>query len=86
MIWKTIGKKIQHKPAFCTILKDKKGASTIYRELYIYRSKVQGTGLNVRVFIKDIFKRYNMEKMITKNSIKFRNNWDPYIDLFKSLI
>ena len=58
---------------------------TLMAKFYIYRCKVQHNELNVRYFINNLYFRYNVEKYNNKNSIFFRNNWGPYLKLFKSL-
>jgi len=53
---------------------------------YIYRCKVQSQTLNINLFIRDLYRRYNIEKIVNKNSITFKNNWAPYLPLFKGII
>ena len=53
---------------------------------YIYRSKVQGTHLEIKHFLRELFERYKAEKLISRSSIQFRDQWEPYNDLFKSLL
>ena len=55
-------------------------------KLFIYKCKAQDKTLNLKQLIQEIYKRYSVEKFIRKNSIKFQNEWMPYIDLFKGLI
>ena len=55
-------------------------------KLFIYKCKVQGRTLNTRSFINEIYTRYCVEKINSRNSIQFINRWNPYLDLFKSLI
>ena len=55
-------------------------------KLYIYRSKVNGSALSLRCFIRELFTRYNSEKIISNNNQQFINKWSNYLDLFKSLI
>ena len=53
---------------------------------YIYRSKVQGSVLNSRLFIQELYTRYCVEKEIHNNSVSFRNSWLPYVNIFRSLL
>ena len=53
---------------------------------YIYRCKVHSQTLNINLFIRDLYRRYNIEKIVNKNSITFKNNWAPYLPLFKGII
>ena len=62
------------------------GVIILLAKFYIYRSKVQGTILNIRIFINELYNRYCIEKEIQKNSISFMNAWKPYLALFQSLI
>ena len=55
-------------------------------KFYIYRCKVQKNILNVNVFIKELYKRYHIEKIINKNSNAFKNCWIPYLNLFKGIL
>ena len=55
-------------------------------KFYIYRCKVQGNVLNCRVFINEIFNRYCVEKLVFKDSVRFRNNWQPYMNIFRGLV
>ena len=55
-------------------------------KFYIYRCKVQNKPLNIHIFIKEIYRRYLIEKIISKNSISFKNNWTPYVPLFKGIL
>ena len=55
-------------------------------KFYIYRSKVQDTILNIRCFIQELHNRYCIEKEISKNSIPFRYNWIPYMNIFRSIM
>ena len=55
-------------------------------KLFIYRSKVQKSNLVLRNFLKDVHNIYSCEKIIYKNNQKFINRWQPYLDLFKSLL
>ena len=55
-------------------------------KFYIYRCKVQGNKLNISLFIKELYIRYSIEKTIYKNSVKFRNNWGPFMNIFKGLM
>ena len=58
---------------------------TLMAKFYIYKSKVQHTELNVNCFIINLYYRYEIEKYTNKNSVFFRNNWGPYLKLFKAL-
>ena len=53
---------------------------------FIYRCKVQGKNPNIRMFVIDIYNRYCVEKLIYQNSNRFKINWDPYLDIFRSLM
>ena len=53
---------------------------------FIYRSKVQNISPNLKNFINTLFKRYEAEKLITHNSQDFKNRWNQYLNLFKSLL
>ena len=53
---------------------------------YVYRCKVQDKELNKRVFIKELFNRYCIEKCLRKNSKQFQSDWEAYADLFKCLM
>ena len=55
-------------------------------KLYIYRSKVQDTVLNSKLFLKELYNRYCIEKEIHKNSMTFKTSWLPYMDIFRGLI
>ena len=55
-------------------------------KLYIYRCKVQSQTLNIKNFLGDIYKRYCIEKVTFNNSVTFKNKWEFYLDLFKSLL
>ena len=62
------------------------GLILLSSKLYIYKCKVQGTELNLKIFMKELFNRYCVEKIVRKNSVQFKNDWGPYLDLFKSII
>ena len=53
---------------------------------YIYRAKVQDKPLLLKSFIRELYNRYCAEKVMRKNSIKFKTDWNPYTELFKSLL
>ena len=55
-------------------------------KFYIYRCKVQNNNLNINVFMKELYKRYHIEKIINDNSNSFKNNWIPYLNLFKGIL
>ena len=55
-------------------------------KFYIYRSKVQDTVLNSKLFLKELYNRYCIEKEIHKNSMTFKTSWLPYMDIFRGLI
>ena len=54
-------------------------------KFYIYRSKVQNTVLNSKIFIQELYNRYCIEKEVHKNSLSFKNSWLPYINVFRGL-
>ena len=54
-------------------------------KMYIYKSKVKGSPLSINCFVKELFSRYNTEKIVYKGSQDFLNKWSPYLDLFRSL-
>ena len=58
----------------------------IMAKLHIYRCKVQGSYPHIKNFIKELYQRYCLEKVIIKDPIKFKNVWEPYDALFKSLL
>ena len=55
-------------------------------KFYIYRCKVQKVTLNVKVFIKELYNRYCMEKLISEDLHDVRNSWKLYEPLFQSLL
>ena len=55
-------------------------------KLFIYRSKVKHQVLSLNIFIAELYKRYIIEKEISENSTTFRNNWTPYVNLFKGIL
>ena len=55
-------------------------------KFFIYRCKVQGSPLMLRIFIKELYERYCLEKMFRSNDHSFCNTWYPYLNLFKSLL
>ena len=55
-------------------------------KFYIYRCKVQSINLNIKLFMTELFNRYNIERIICRNKNQFKNDWAPYINLFKSLL
>ena len=55
-------------------------------KFFIYRSKVQNKPLYLNFFIKEFYRRYTIEKVISKNSKKFINDWTPYLALFKGIL
>ena len=55
-------------------------------KFFIYRCKVQNKPLNIQIFIKEIFRRYQIEKNINENSNIFKNYWAPYLTLFKGVL
>ena len=55
-------------------------------KFYIYRSKVQDTVLNSKLFIQELYNRYCIEREIHENSVTFRNSWLPYMDIFRGLL
>ena len=54
-------------------------------KFYIYRCKVNQIDLSFHGFILELYQRYRVEKEIYKKSVDFRNNWGPYLNIFKSL-
>ena len=72
----------------CEVIKTDKVCDFIIllAKLYIYRCKVQGQPPTVNLFVSELYKRYNIEKIINKNSIEFRNNWAPYLALFRGIL
>ena len=57
----------------------------IMAKYYIYRCKVKQIEICINVFIKEIYQRYCIEKKLEKCSNNFRNNWESYMNIFKSL-
>ena len=55
-------------------------------KMYIYRCKVQGQNLNIRIFIQNVYNTYCIEKVTFKNSAHFKQKWELYEDIFKSLM
>ena len=55
-------------------------------KLFIYRCKVQKSDLIFKNFLNDVYNRYCCEKVINKNSQLFINRWQPYLNIFKSLL
>ena len=55
-------------------------------KLYIYRCKVQNSILDLKTFMRELYLRYCQEKIIIKDKTKFKNKWEPYSVLFKSLL
>ena len=55
-------------------------------KFYIYRCKVQNKSLNINIFIKELYRRYQIEKSISKDSNLFKNNWTQYETLFKGIL
>ena len=55
-------------------------------KFFIYRCKVQNKPLNIQIFTKELFRRYQIEKIINENSNIFKNNWTPYLTLFKGVL
>ena len=53
---------------------------------FIYRCKVLKSSIHLKSFIKELHARYNIEKILTKESHEFINKWNPYLNLFKSLL
>ena len=58
----------------------------ILAKYYLYRCKVQSTSPSVNIFIKELYNRYHIEKLISKNDNSFRISWTPYENIFKSLL
>ena len=55
-------------------------------KLYIYKCKVQNITLNLQNFLKELYFRFCLEKIIIKDQMTFNNKWGPYDKLFKSLL
>ena len=55
-------------------------------KFYIYRTKVQHNTLSIKAFKTELFKRFQIEKIINKNSIIFRTDWAPYLAIFQGII
>ena len=55
-------------------------------KFYSYRSKVQDTVLNSKLFIQELYTRYCIEKEIHNDSMIFRNSWLPYVNIFRGLL
>ena len=53
---------------------------------FIYRSKVNGLKPSLKIFIKELFGRYQVEKIIFRKDINKLNGWQPYLELFKSIM
>ena len=54
-------------------------------KLFIYRCKVQGKNLILRMFKQYIYNRYCIEKYLARNSPEFKTRWDPYLEIIKGL-
>ena len=59
---------------------------TLLAKHYIYRSKVQKTNLSLRPFIRELHNRCCIEKHIHGDSTEFRKSWNPFMQLFQSLL
>ena len=57
----------------------------IMAKFYIYRCKVQQIELCAHIFIKELYQRHCIERTIHGKSIDFKNDWGPYMKMFKSL-
>jgi len=55
-------------------------------KFFIYRCKVQGINLNVKLFIKELYNRYSIEMIISKNKNQCKCDWAPYQNIFKSFL
>ena len=55
-------------------------------KFFIYRSKVKNTPLLLNMFITEFYQRYCTEKIITKFYQNFKNEWNPYLCLFRGLM
>ena len=95
----TINKKCVHSNNFkftknlvifgkCEIIKTDKICDFIIllAKLYIYRCKVQNQPPRISSFMSELYNRYVVEKFINKNSTQFRNNWAPYLALFRGIL
>ena len=55
-------------------------------KFFIYRCKVQGINLNIKHFINELYNRYNIELIISKNKNQCKCDWAPYQNIFKSFM
>ena len=55
-------------------------------KFFIYRCKVQNSTLTLKSFISEFHNRYKIEKRMAKEPVDFINKWNPYLNLFKSLL
>ena len=55
-------------------------------KFFIYRSKVNKSLPTLNAFIPEFYQRYSIEKIISKNSQKFKNDWIPYLCIFRGLM
>ena len=53
---------------------------------FFYKCKVQQSCLNLNYFVKEFYTRYTTEKIVENDSQSFINKWNPYINMFKSLL
>ena len=53
---------------------------------YIYKCKVQKGKLNIRHFIRHLYSRYCVEKLIAINSQELQTAWEPYLRMFQALL
>jgi len=53
---------------------------------YIYRCKVQGSVLYIRLFLNEVHNRFCIEKNINSNYNIFMEKWSPYINLFRNVM
>ena len=72
----------------CEVIKTDKICDFIIllAKFYIYRCKVQNQLPRINSFISELYNRYIVEKIINNNSIQFRNNWAPYLALFRGIL
>ena len=55
-------------------------------KFYLYRCKVQNNEVNLKMFIRELYNRYSVEKEISKNSPLFKTQWAPYTNMFRALM
>ena len=55
-------------------------------KFYIYRCKVRKVSPNIKIFIKELYNRYCMEKHIHQSLKDTCDSWKPYEPLIQSLL